>query len=179
MRQKLLRFTGIGALLLFAQMGFLLRGLSPNIMALQLCFSPEAFRHVLEAWSLAGLDAYRRHFPYDFVFLVCYGCFGYLLATGPGVLAQVLSRYSRQARWILPIAAGFDFCENVAHLAMLSMNAVMTPAMVALSGTFSLLKWVLIIGFLFILGILLVTLRQTMLEKKLRPTVPKETHRHS
>jgi hypothetical protein len=128
-------------------MGFILRGLSPNIVALQLCFSPEAFRHVLEAWSLAGLDAYRRHFPYDFVFLVCYGCFGYLLATGPGILAKVLSRYLTQARWILPLAAGFDFCENVAHLVMLSIDAAMTPMLVALSGTFSLMKWALIIAF--------------------------------
>jgi hypothetical protein len=62
-----------------------------------------------------------------------------------------------QARWILPLAAGFDFCENVAHLVLLSIDAAMTPMLVALTGTFSLVKWVLIIGFVAVLCLSLVT----------------------
>jgi len=145
--RKLLRITGIGAVLLFAQMAFILRVLSPDIVTLQFCFTPEAFRNVLEAWQPAGVDAYLRHFPYDFVFLVCYGSFGYLWETRCSVALQVMGPFQQMARWLLPLAAIFDLCENAIHLVMLANYSAMTPVSVAIAGTSSLLKWLHIVAF--------------------------------
>ncbi|MFZ4481335.1 MAG: hypothetical protein ACOYNZ_15740 [Rhodoferax sp.] len=137
-------------------MQFILASLTPNIVCLQLSFTPEAFRQILAAWKQTGVDAYRCHFPLDFVFLICYGSIGYLLAADRSVFSRFQGRFSAQLRWLLPFAAVFDACENIAHLLMLRADAAITPMAVALSGTFSLLKWLLTIAFVAALGIALV-----------------------
>lgn len=154
--RQLLWSTGIAALVLFAGMQFILAGLDPNIVSLQLSFTPDAFRQVLAAWRQPGIDAYRSHFPFDFAFLLCYGVFGYVGATGTSVFAGFAGKRSTQLRLLLPVAAVFDACENIAHLLMLASDAAITPMAVALSGTFSLLKWLLTIAFAAALGIALV-----------------------
>ena len=146
--RKLLRITGISALLLFAQMAFILRVLSPDIVTLQFCFTPEAFHRVLEAWQSVGVETYLRHFPFDFVFLTCYGVFGYLWATPARVDLSDTGAFRAVAKWLLPFAALFDLFENVIHLSMLANYAEMTPLSVAIAGTSSLMKWLLIVAFL-------------------------------
>ena len=146
-RRQLLWSIGLAALVLFASMQFVLAGLDPNIAALQLSFTPEAFREVLRAWKQPGVDAYRSHFPLDFAFLICYAILGYMLATGTSVFARLTGKRSTQLRSVLPIAAAFDACENISHVRMLASDAAITPIAVALSGTFSLVKWLLTIAF--------------------------------
>ena len=153
LRSKLLMFTGVGALLMFAAMQVVLRDLSPNVVVLQLCFTPEAFRQVLNAWQQSGIDAYRHHFPYDFAFLAFYGSFGYVLGSNSNVAPGISARLMGYLKWALPVAAGFDVCENMAHLVMLSSDASITPGFVAMSGVFSLLKWFLAVGFVAVIGV--------------------------
>lgn len=159
-QRRLLWSIGITALVLFTSMQFILAGLVPNVVSLQLSFTPDTFRKVLNAWQQSGIDAYRSHFPYDFAFLICYGSFGYLLATSTPVFSRFTNKFAAQLRWLLPVAAFFDAVENIAHLRMLDSDAAITPIAVALSGTSSLLKWLMTIAFVIALGTAFVVRRR-------------------
>lgn len=56
--------SGASALALFAGIACYLVPLQPNILALQLAFSPRALAAVIHAWSAEDLLRYRAHLPY-------------------------------------------------------------------------------------------------------------------
>jgi hypothetical protein len=84
--------------------------------------------------------------------LICYASFGYLLATSTPAFSRFTNELAAQLRWLLPAAAFFDAVENIAHLCMLALDEAITPIAVALSGTSSLLKWLMIIAFVIAPG---------------------------
>jgi hypothetical protein len=139
--------SGLLALALLAGLAWYLSPLKPGVVALQFAFTPRAFGEIIHSWSPEDLQRYRRHLPVDFILLVAYGLFGYLLArrapffrAGAPVLYQVGS-------WFLPAAVIFDALENALHAWLTEVPRFGVPAVYAASASFSTLKWVLILGF--------------------------------
>ncbi len=77
-------------------LAYLLGGLRPNILTLQLTFHAGRYWEILGLWGELGQRAYQGHFGYDGVHAVIYAVFGYLLATRSGLYpaaeAQAMAR---------------------------------------------------------------------------------------
>ena len=143
----LIWLTGIASLLLCAGLAWYLAPLHPGIVALQLAFTPRSFATIVHAWPPEHLLRYRSHFPVDFLLLVCYGAFGWLLATRSALFAHGSRRARVTAAWALPLAAAFDAAENVLHLWLTEVPrfGVVLPYVTA--ATCAALKWALLMGF--------------------------------
>lgn len=139
--------SGIAALALFAGIAWYLAPLEPNVLALQLSFSPRAFATVVHAWSPEQLARFRWHLLPDFALLGCYGAFGYLLVSRSGLFTHFRPALRRAALWSLPLAAAFDAAENVLHwwLTATPRFGVVLPYLA--SGACAALKWLLLLGF--------------------------------
>jgi hypothetical protein len=144
---RLVWFTGVAALLLFAGLAWYLAPLQPGVLALQLAFTPRAFAEVIHAWPPEHLLRYRSHLPVDFLLLASYGTFGYLLASRSGLFVQYPRSFRIAAAWALPLAAICDATENALHWWLTAMPrfGVVLPYFV--SATSSTLKWALLFAF--------------------------------
>ena len=142
-----LRLSGALAVALFIALAWYLAPLEPGVLALQFAFTPRAFAGIVHAWPAEHLARFRAHLPVDFVLLVVYGCFGWLLATRTAVFARCPLALQRFARWALPLAALFDAAENALHLWLTEVPRFGTPAAYALAATASTAKWLLLLGF--------------------------------
>lgn len=113
----------------FARMAWMLRGLSPSIVRLQLTFTPGAFGRVLGAWTHEQRERFRKHFALDYAFIVLYAAAG--VAGG-------------HTAWLaLPAAAAADVAENLLHQHFLRRGQAAVPAWAyALAGCAAALKWV-------------------------------------
>lgn len=144
---RLVWFTGMVSLCLFAGLAWYLAPLEPGVLALQFALTPSAFATVVHAWPPDLLHRYRAHLPFDCILLLCYGSFGYLLASR----SKLFARYSRTARsaaiWALPLAATFDAAENALHwwLTEVPRFGVTLPYLTA--ALCSIAKWLLLAGF--------------------------------
>lgn len=119
----------------------------PNILFLQLSFSPERYWGILRAWGLEGLQAYRGHFAADWLHLCLYALFGYLLAHRGGLFVETENRASGRLAALLPLAALFDVAENLLQLRLLAGPFGAPSALIPLSAACSLLKWGLVVVF--------------------------------
>ncbi|MBE2263134.1 MAG: hypothetical protein IAE92_10360 [Burkholderiaceae bacterium] len=141
---------GLLALGLLIGLGWWLRPLQPDIMALQLAFSAPAFRSVLEHWGPQGLALYRAHFGADFVLLILYGAFGWRLATHAALFKVLSPRRRRWAAAMLPLAALADAAENALHLLLTTPVALAMPPQagwIALAAVCASAKWLLLTAF--------------------------------
>lgn len=143
----LLWLTGLSALALFAGLAWFLSPLEPNVLMLQLAFTPEAFGRVVHAWPAPHLQRYLAHLPLDGLLLVSYGLFGYLLATRTTLFLRSSLAVQQWARWLLPLAALFDAIENLLQAWLASAPRFDVPWLYALSATGSSLKWLLLLAF--------------------------------
>lgn len=144
---RLVWFTGIASLCLFAGLAWYLAPLEPGALALQLAWTPKAFAAVVHAWPPDHLHRYRSHLPFDCILLVCYGSFGYLLASRSALFVRYSPKARTTAIWALPVAATFDAAENALHwwLTAAPRFGVSVPYIAtAMSST---VKWVLVVGF--------------------------------
>lgn len=139
--------SGLAALALLLGLGIFLAPLEPNIVALQLSFSPSAFGAIVHAWGEGGLARYRTHLPWDYLLLLNYGLFGWLLATRTAVLAPYPTWARRMAAWLMPLASAFDAIENALHGWLTQAPRFGLEPIYAASGTVSLLKWLLLMAF--------------------------------
>lgn len=138
---------GIVAACLLAGMACYLRGLEPALAAAQLTFSRGAFEAVLSNWSPEGLRRFGQHFAVDYVFLVAYGAFGWLL--GRRLLAGGGRAPAKVLPWLLPAASAFDLLENVLHQVFLASRPSGSPEpLYFVAGTSALLKFALILAFI-------------------------------
>lgn len=142
---RLLWGLGLWAACLLVGMAYYLRDLQPPLVAAQLTFSRDAFEAVLSTWSAEGIRRFSQHFGADYVFLVAYGAFGWLLGrrlavrNAPG--AQVLP-------WLLPVAGVLDFVENVLHQIFVGMRPLGThEVLYFVAGGSALFKFVLVLAF--------------------------------
>ncbi len=144
MRDRLIVF--ISALLFIASqanLAVIVGSLHPNILALQLAFTPEAFWRVIELWGASGVALYRAHFQFDNVHPFIYGAFGFLLVSRTSFFSGVRPLFHRAILLLLPIAGLFDLVENAAHIYLLGQPHGLNSVIIPVSATCSLIKWVL------------------------------------
>lgn len=138
--------SGVSALVLFAGIALYLAPLQPNILALQLAYSPRAFAEVIHAWSADDLLRYRAHLPYDCLLLACYGWFGWLLIARTTLLAaRPVLRMC--AMWLLPLAAAFDATENAFHWWLTEVPRFGIAWAYGVSAAFAAGKWLLLLTY--------------------------------
>ncbi len=141
-----LRLSGAAAVALFAGIAGYLAPLQPNVLVLQLAFSPRAFAEVIHAWSADDLLRYRAHLPYDFLLLACYACFGYLLIARTTLFAAQPA-LRRCAMWLLPLAAAFDATENAFHWWLTEVPRFGIAWAYGVSAAFAAGKWLLLLTY--------------------------------
>ena len=110
-----------------ANLGRLVGSLEPNILALQLSFSGQAFWAVASAWGPEGVRQYLDHFPYDFVHPFVYGGMGLVWVRDTPLFAGWSAGVRRYWAWSLPVAGVCDLVENVLHIVLLSSVPEMDP----------------------------------------------------
>ena len=139
--------SGLSALALLVGIAWYLAPLQPNILALQLAFSPRAFAEVIHAWSADDLQRYRAHLPFDSLLLACYGAFGYLLASRSAPFAAQPAALRNVAMWLLPLAATFDATENAFHWWLTEVPRFDIAWAYGVSAACAAGKWLLLLGF--------------------------------
>ncbi|HRP97917.1 MAG TPA: hypothetical protein PL143_16885 [Rhodocyclaceae bacterium] len=144
---RLLWVAGTAAALLAAALVVYLAPLGTDVVTLQLAFSPPNFGHVVHGWSPEQLQRYRQHLPVAALVALCYGAFGYLLATRTGFFAGFGSVALRLARWSLPLAALCHVTMNALHGWLTAAPRFGLELLYAGSAGLALSKWLLLIGF--------------------------------
>lgn len=148
--------TGLAALGLFAGIACYLAALKPGVMALQLAFTPKSFGDVIHFWSADQLLRFRAHIPADYALLLCYGAFGYLLASRTRIFHTLPTALRGWAAWALPIAALFDAAENAFHLWLTEVPRFAVQLPYVLAASCATLKWLLVLAYLLTLILALV-----------------------
>lgn len=147
--------TGLSALGLIAGLGWYLAPLEPNILVLQFAFTPRAFGEVIHAWPAEHLLRFRAHFPFDYVLLLSYGAFGYLLATRTQILAPLPPALRPSVRWALPLAAVFDASENALQLWLTEVPRFGVPLPYLVAASCASLKWLLLFAYALAIAVAL------------------------
>ena len=133
-------------------LGYLLGGLRPNILSLQLTFHAGRYWEILGLWGEPGLAAYRGHFAYDGLHAVIYAVFGYLVATRSGLFAADGARAMARAAWMLPAAGLLDLLENLLQLHILAGPFGAQTMAIPLSALCATCKWALALWFALRIG---------------------------
>ena len=122
----------------------ILSRLGPDALKLQLTLSSQVFAGILAGWSDASLKLYLSHFYFDFHHVILYSvCLASSIAVLTHRKGQAPSNFVLFA-FVLPfIAAILDASENTLHLVMIFHRACLTPALVAVSGIATNVKWLL------------------------------------
>lgn len=126
-----------------AHLASMLLPLEPSVLRLQLAFDVDMFWSILDRWGEAGVAVFRSHFPWDAVHPLLYGAMGWLLVTRTPLYAELSPGAQWAFRWMLPMAAACDGVENALHWHLLGLPHGSGAAAVAVSSTFSLVKWTL------------------------------------
>ncbi len=138
---------GLATLVLFAIIAIYLLPLAPGIVALQFTFSKAAFTAVTAKWQAGGVALFRSHMPADFVLLVMYATFGWLLGSRwPRAQLAGVSIH-RAIRWSLPVAALGDATENALHLLLTSGEPIASQLLYPMAGIAASIKWLGILVF--------------------------------
>lgn len=145
-RLFLLWLTGGLAVALFAGIALYLAPLKPGVLALQLAFSPRTFGEIVHWWPPEHLARYRAHFPADFALLLCYGAFGWLLATRTGLFAGRSPAWRAWATWAMPLAAVGDAVENLFHLWLTEAPRFGVAWVYAVAALAASIKWGLLLA---------------------------------
>jgi hypothetical protein len=135
-------------LLYFTNQGILLAIISRlglDCLKIQLTFSSRVFASILNRWTEADINVYLNHFYFD-----SYHPFLYAISLA-STIAVLTNRDKREVRplailfFLMPFVAGlFDLLENILHILMINHRDLISPALVAVSGTFSFGKWLLV-----------------------------------
>lgn len=153
-------FSGLASITLFLGLGWYLSPLQPNIIALQLTFTPSAFLAVLDAWQPQGVARFRTHLPVDGLLLLCYAGFGYLFVAQTAWTSGLSTHGRRIASALLPLAALFDAGENLLHWHLTAISGPAEPWLYLLAGCCAALKWIFVV--MFVLCMLWAPLRRRL-----------------
>ncbi len=117
---------------------------SSTVFELQTSFSPDRFLEIIQQWEESGLvDQYRKHFTLDHIHPIWYSLFLSSSIASVFHRNQTASKY----RWLLfvPFLAGLcDVVENLLHNWFLADLPRASSSAVAISASFSNLKWLLL-----------------------------------
>jgi hypothetical protein len=141
------RLTGIAALGLLAGIAWYLWPLRPNIVVLQLAFTPKVFGEVVHAWPPELLARYRGALLVGYALLAAYGAWGYLIATRSALFRPLAPALGRSARWWLPLAAVLNAVENALHWWLTAVPRFGVPLPYAVSAGCAAAKWLLWLAF--------------------------------
>lgn len=144
---KLVWLWGVASVGLLVGLGVYLLPLQPNLVALQFTFTPAAFHAVLDAWGPQGVALFRSHLPVDGVLLLCYGMFGYQLATRSTVFHGFSAAAQRRLALVMPLAAFFDSVENLLHGYLTGPSTQAAAAVYGAAGVAVSLKFLLLLLF--------------------------------
>jgi len=145
--------SGVVGAVVFGAMIRVVGALDPSVGAIQFTFTEAAFRRILDAWGPEGRDRFATHFAYDYVFLGCFGLFGWALGKWlaerldrPGWLRSLLP-------WIMPAAAVGDAVEDLLQQSLAAAIPGSRPALAYLvAGVAATVKWTLIAAFIAFVG---------------------------
>lgn len=146
--QRAAWILGLTSLTLLAALAAYLSPLQPDILALQFSFDQASFQAILAAWKPEGVLRYRSHLPIDYGLLLCYGAFGYVLASKTAIFTKFSPATEMLMRWVMPLAALCDGVENSLHWRFTSGVQQADSALYLVSGISSALKCVLLGAFL-------------------------------
>ena len=146
-RIVLLRILGIFTALLFVAMVLHTAPLTPGIPTIHFTFSEASFNAVLAQWQPTGVARFKRHFAFDFPFLVSYGFFGYLLCKHTSLTSGVSTSVKSLLTWALPFAAVMDAVENLLHLTFIYAGKGIPAAFYFVAGIAATFKWAVIVAF--------------------------------
>ena len=146
-RMVLLRILGILTALLFVAMVIHAAPLYPSIPTIHFTFSEASFNAVLAQWQPTGVARFKRHFAFDFPFLVSYGFFGYLLCKHTSLTLGLSTRVKSLLTWALPFAAAMDAVENLLHLTFIYAGKGIPAAFYFVAGIVATFKWAVIVAF--------------------------------
>jgi len=150
---RLVLGSGVVGAVVFGAMIRVVGALDPSVGAIQFTFTEAAFRRILDAWGPEGRDRFATHFAYDYVFLGCFGLFGWALGKWlaerldrPGWLRSLLP-------WIMPAAAVGDAVEDLLQQSLAAAIPGSRPALAyLLAGVAATVKWTLIAVFIAFVG---------------------------
>lgn len=128
-------------------LGRFIGALQPNFLVMQFAFTPARFAAILQAWGPEGVALYRAHFAYDLIHPLIFGALGWVAVKTSPVFEGLSPRQESLCRWMLPVAAGFDYIENTCQLRLLALSAGTADWLVPLSATCASIKWALALGF--------------------------------
>lgn len=139
-----------------------------NVLALQTTLSSDTFKEIASGWIAAGqIGIYYKHFYFDNVHPIWYSIFLSLLIARTFKINNVNPKFNF---FILsPFIAGIcDLIENAMHIYFLSDLGRATPALVALSGIATNVKWFLAFSGVGVVSILVVVwfVKKFMIKKK-------------
>ena len=146
-RMVLLRILGILTALLFVAMVIHAAPLNPSIPTIHFTFSEASFNAVLAQWQPTGVARFKRHFTFDFPFLVSYGFFGYLLCKHTSLTSGLSTSVKSLLTWALPFAAVMDAVENLLHLTFIYAGKGIPAAFYFVAGIAATFKWAVIVAF--------------------------------
>ena len=146
-RIVLLRILGIFTALLFVAMVLHAAPLTPSIPTIHFTFSEASFNAVLAQWQPTGVARFKRHFTFDFPFLVSYGFFGYLLCKHTSLTSGLSTSVKSLLTWALPFAAVMDAVENLLHLTFIYAGKGIPAAFYFVAGIAATFKWAVIVAF--------------------------------
>ena len=148
--------SGLLGVATFCAIAWYLAPLAPSGLVLQFSFTPAEFGFVIHSWPAEHLARYRAHFAADFVLLLSYGAFGYLLAARTKLFSALAALLQRSGKWALPLAAVFDATENVLHLWLTEVPRFGYHLVYFVSASCSVAKWLLFFAFGFLVLVSLV-----------------------
>ena len=127
-----------------------------NVLALQTTLSSDIFKEITSGWIVSGqIGMYYKHFYFDNFHPIWYSIFLSLMIARTFKVNGINPKFNFLI--LTPFIAGIcDLIENAMHLYFLSDLRRATPALVALSGTATNIKWFLAfsgVGIVFILTI--------------------------
>lgn len=138
---------GLATLVLFIAIAVYLLPLEPGIVALQFTFSKAVFTAVTAQWQAGGVALFRSHMPADFVLLVMYATFGWLLGSRWPKVRFTGWALHRALQWSLPIAALADATENTLHLLLTNGEPIASQLLYPMAGIAASIKWLSILVF--------------------------------
>ncbi len=117
--------------------------LSPSFFEMQFTFSPTHFAEILAQWGPTGVERYRSHFVFDLIHPLLFGAFGWVSVRTSPLFSGITGVQERALRWLLPLAAGFDYVENSCQLRLLAVPLGTSDWLVPVSATAATIKWML------------------------------------
>ncbi len=144
-------------LILFATLGTQPPDGAPSAVNLQLAFSKQSFRDILDHWGPDAVHTYRDTMPLDYLFPPVYAIF---LSSALVVLSRRPGRVVRGIAVLPYFAVPFDYLENTLQLILLRGDDTLAAGLILLASVASAIKWALLA--VALLAVVIVFLRRVL-----------------